>query len=472
MSLSYVSNSDTLNFVERIGGDLDLLFQALWKHVLCIEFIRLRWSVENEEASRSFAGRLYDLFRQDARKKKSLEYLRDWEGKFWVAMDQNIKEITERYERKLEGELGSEIHKFKARGQYDKQLSLERKSELVARARKIINADQLVELNGVIDILADQSASAEMKKYYILIDKLDERWVDVSIRFRLIRAPVESLKTFRKIHNLKILVAIRSDILERVIQETGDLTFQREKFEDLFVRLKWTKGQLKELVEKRIGHLFRHQYTIDGVSFESIFHHRIGGAEPFDYIAEHTLMRPRDVITFVNECFEKSEGHYQINAASVRKAEVEYSRLRRSALEYEWQSAFPQLPLLLDFLASKGKPIIEFTELHDKDSVDELSYAICAKPQKDHDPIYQSAAFGFNSADGGHVQFLKEVVCVLYRVGAIGIKLRPGEGFLYSHRDDPLLDPSMIHEQTRVQVHEMLHASMRLKGAEARLSAP
>jgi hypothetical protein len=48
MAMSYVSNSDALNFLHAIGADLDLLFQALWKHVLCIEFIRLKFSVTNE----------------------------------------------------------------------------------------------------------------------------------------------------------------------------------------------------------------------------------------------------------------------------------------------------------------------------------------------------------------------------------------------------------------------------------------
>jgi peptidyl-tRNA hydrolase len=102
MSLSYVSNSDTLRFVQTIGGDLDLLFLALWRHVLCIEFIRLRYGVSNEEKSRNTFQRLLDRFTKDQRKQKSLHYLREWQGKFWITMDQNIREITERYEDKLQ----------------------------------------------------------------------------------------------------------------------------------------------------------------------------------------------------------------------------------------------------------------------------------------------------------------------------------------------------------------------------------
>lgn len=39
MALNYIANSDILRFLHEIGADLDLLFQALWKHVLCIEYI-------------------------------------------------------------------------------------------------------------------------------------------------------------------------------------------------------------------------------------------------------------------------------------------------------------------------------------------------------------------------------------------------------------------------------------------------
>ena len=143
MSLSYVSNSDTLRFVQAIGGDLDLLLLALWKHVLCIEFIRLRYKVSDEENSKSIFSRFVDRFRRNARKQKSIQYLREWEGKFWITIDRNIREITEKYENKLQTALGSEIQQFKARGQYEKQLSTEKKSELMARTRKIINSEQL-----------------------------------------------------------------------------------------------------------------------------------------------------------------------------------------------------------------------------------------------------------------------------------------------------------------------------------------
>jgi len=255
MAMDYVANSDALRFVHAIGGDLNLLFQALWKHVLCIEFIRLRYDVKNSEKSRNIFNRFAEAFLADERKKRSIEYLREWEGKFWITMDQNIKELTEEYEKKLVGEFGGEIEKFKAGGQYEKRMSAGQKSELVARSRKIINSDQLAKLHGVIDILSNEAATDHL--YFVLIDRLDENWVDNSIRFRMIRSLVEALKSFRRIRNLKVLVALRTDVLERVVQETADLSFQREKFEDYYIKMNWSKRDLRSLVDLRLIELFK-----------------------------------------------------------------------------------------------------------------------------------------------------------------------------------------------------------------------
>jgi hypothetical protein len=378
-------------------------------------------------------------------------------------MDQNIKEITERYESKLQAELGAEVQKFKAGGQYEKRLSTEKKSELVARSRKVINADQLMELSGVIDMLAEEGDDSGVTKYYILIDKLDERWVDVSIRFRLIRSLVESLKSFRRIANLKIVVAIRADVLERVVQETGDLGFQREKFEDYFVRLKWSRPQLKELIQRRIGLLFQRQYSpARPITFEDIFSNRVGNMDAFDYMLERTLMRPRDIISFVNECLKRAEGRYEITAKLVREAEGEFSRVRRQALEFEWQSAFATLPRLIDYLKSFKKPVIQFSELCQQDAAEKLALAIAEK-KMEYDPLFDPATKMLAESSDCR-EFMKEVLSILYRVGAVGVKAAPGERFQYSHMDQPILEMAGLADGTRLRIHPMLHRSLGIEG--------
>jgi hypothetical protein len=389
MSLSYVSNSDVLSFLHAIGADLDLMFQVLWRHVLCIEFIRMRFAVNDETSSRGAFGWIVDRFSRDARKQKAIAYLREWEGKFWITMDQNVKELTEKVENAVKAELGGEIEKFKAGGQYDKRLSIDKKSELVARVRKVINAEQLTELANVIEMLATIEHQEQQKIYYILIDRLDESWVDVSVRFKLIRGLVESLKAFRKIRDLKILVAVRSDVLERVVQETKDLTFQREKLDDYFVHIKWTKPLLRQVIDSRIQSLFRKQYTQSPIGFDEIFPNNVGNADPFDYMVDRTLMRPRDMIAFVNECLNEAQGNYEVTATVIKRAEIHFSTKRKDSLEQEWQSAYPSIKRLMNLLASKKKSLLSMTELCSSSEIDDLAMAIYTVDRVGFDPLYE-----------------------------------------------------------------------------------
>lgn len=463
MAMSYVSNSDALNFLQAIGADLDLLFQVLWKHVLCIEFIRLKWSIDGEERSRSIFMRLFERFVNDPRKQRAIQYLRAWEGKFWITMDQNIRELTEKVEGRLHAELGGEIQKFRAGGQYEKRLSTEKKSELVARARKIINANQLSELNSVIEILGSSDLNDSMNKYYILIDKLDNRWVDTAIRFRLIRSLIESLRTFRRITNLKILVALRTDILERVVQETSDITFQREKFEDYFVRLRWTKSELKQLVNKRIDALLKRQYSGKTIYFEDVFRHRVGNQDPFDYMIDRTLMRPRDIIAFVNECIRVSEGQYDVSATHVRRAELEFSRIRRDALEQEWLSAFPSLRKLLDYVSKPKKIVVDMDELCSREHIDELTLSVCASGKIDRDPIFELCrGYVVDNKFEQPIDVAKAAIAILYRVGAVGVKIQAGDKFLYSHVDQPIISADILTTDVRVRIHPMLYGALRI----------
>ncbi len=467
MAMSYVTNSDVLRFLQLIGADLDLTFQVLWKHVLCIEFIRLRYNVDSEASSKSVFNSIFEAFSRDDRKKRSINYLRNWEGKFWITMDQNIKELTEKVEDQVKAELGAEIDKFKLGGQYEKRLSTDKKSEFVARIRKIIHADQLAELAGVIDMLAElergDKKHFDQTHYYIMIDRLDENWVDISIRFKLIRALIETLKSFRRITDLKILIALRSDVLERVIQETRDISFQREKLDDYFIHLKWNKLLLRELVDTRIQKLFKKQYTQGTIHFDDVFPYNVGNAAPFDYLIERTLMRPRDIIAFVNECLKTAEGTYEVTGQTIRKAEIEFSRIRRDALEQEWQSAFPSIRRLLDYIGRKQKPIIALTELIEGKDADDLALAIFSDEKLALDPLHAAATSHCDLAKESPVEFLTEMIGVLYRVGAVGVKLRNGNRYLYSHIDEPILPLAQITDDARIRIHPMLWGSYQIQ---------
>ena len=463
LSITYISNSNAIAFADAIGANLDLLFQILWRHILCIEYIKLRYSVTEESRLHSVLTSLRQSFMGQSKKDRALKYLEDYGGQFHLSMDENVKTLTENFESKIQAELKGDIEKFSAGGQYNKRLSEERKTELKRQYDKIVDAKQMQDLHAVINLLGENTKKNDQVHYFITIDQLDSKWADTSIRFKLIRALIETLGRFRTITNLKILVALREDVLERVIQENYDVSFQREKYDDYIVRVRWTKSQLKELVDKRIKTLFRKKYSQnENINFEDIFTHKIKNQSPFDYIVDRTLMRPRDIISFVNECLNNIDTQNKITKETILSAEKLYSLKRKDALLQEWGSALPTLHILLDYISGYRKPLIIISDLCEKDNFESLLLTLNEVHGVDYDPVYLIAKKTLDNGISDPLKFMQEFVACLYRIGVIGIKLNTESNFIYSHLDQVLINKNEILFDTKIRIHQMLHAAFHL----------
>jgi hypothetical protein len=259
------------------------------------------------------------------------------------------------------------------------------------------------------------------------------------------------------------VAALRVDVLEKVLQETRDITFQREKYDDYFVKIRWEKQLLRELVDKRIRSLFRRKYTGKDISFSDVFPNNVGNTLPFDYMIEKTLYRPRDVIAFVNQCLLEAQGHYEVTGHQIRRAEVEYSRIRREALEQEWESAFPSIRLLLKYVASRGRESFTVRQLCADDELQGVALEIAAQSNFERDPVVKVATkYCEESTPTNMLTFVREITTTLYRVGAIGAKLRSAERYRYSHINEPVLESATISEDSQARVHPMLHMALNL----------
>lgn len=47
--MNYIANSNIIKFLNDIGLDLSLLFQTLWKHILCVEYIKIKWNITQQQ---------------------------------------------------------------------------------------------------------------------------------------------------------------------------------------------------------------------------------------------------------------------------------------------------------------------------------------------------------------------------------------------------------------------------------------
>lgn len=459
MAMMYISNSDAIKFLDAIDVKLDFFFQALWRHVICIEYIRLACHVDSEEKSRNIFNNFKEYFSRDSSKKKAVEYLRRWEDKFWITMDEVVKEITQRLENEVSLEMGAEIERFKTRAGFVRGLSSEKKSQLQSRAKKFVESDLLSDLSRVQSILSEYQPVTG-GKYYIIIDQLDENWVDSRVRYRLIRALIESLKTLRRIGNLKVLVAMRADLLQRVIRETKDDGFQSEKYQDYFLTIRWTREQLRSLVNKRINYLYRWRYTKQNVFFQDVFQGKVRKTDPFQYIVERSLMRPRDIIEFINTCFETAEGSVSLNQSRVLAAERVYSGRRYDALVDEWIAAYPAIEPCVDLLRAR-KATFSLSEFYVSTFVDEIFDVLASRESYHADPIFRIV-----NEESGDRQIHSLVAAIFERlqfIGVVGLKIRAEESYRWSFRGDRPIRPETLTAEVRAQIHPMFHSILGVR---------
>jgi hypothetical protein len=459
LSLSYIANSSVIAFLNSLDVSIDHFLQAMWKHVVCIEYIKLRYGTNNVQKSKNFFARIKEHFIGDMAKQKALKYLEKWETKFWVTFDESAKEITRGLEEEISAKFSGELDKFSADAGYIRKMSLDKKTQLQQRLREFVNADLLSDLAHVIRLLAEYDVDDKATNY-ILIDRLDENWVDEKVRYQLIRALIECLKSMRKIGDLKVIVSLRSDLMEKVILETKENGFQSEKYEDYIVRITWSSEQLKEIVNKRINYLFRKKYVRENVFFEDIFIDKVHKEKAFTYIIEHTLLRPRDVIAFVNTCLLQAKGKTKVGQAEVISAERVYSEGRLQALFDEWRPVFPGVePSVL--ILSGRREAFALAELNTTDLPNQLVNLFYEDDKYSRDPICKLLEEA-TSSNGDLLVFrvLVELMERLHLIGVIGVNTGPTQPFHWFYKTQKKIGRGSLNIESKVRIHPMLHSAL------------
>ncbi len=464
-SLRHIANSNVLQFFEEIGVKLDLFYQLLWKHVFCIELIKIRYKVKDESTWRNAFSNLSEAVRFDNTRKEALSYLKDWGDKFWLETEIRVKDITTKFETDLKASIGVEISDAQLGVGASKRFSNEKREEICNRAQRVVDQVQMQKLHDVINLLAEKAFSDPQKAYFILLDDLDLDWAESTIRYKLIRALVESIKRLRKIQRAKIIIALRTDLLQKVFSVTHDDGFQTEKYEDFMLRIRWNKEQLKELLDSRVNLLFKEQYTKHNVHFENVFPERVRQTPTFTYMIERTHMRPRDAISFINECLGISFGQTEISARLIQDAEKIYSSKRLSSTYQEWISNYPLLDEYCSILKGK-KSTFKLKDL-DLSSVNNLILEIAASEKRRDDPLSELAKKFCESGKelllNQTLPFLQQLLAIMHKVAIIGIKTDSQGPVVWS--DDTLgaVVPASITLDTRINVHPMLWQSLAIR---------
>ncbi|MCA2370398.1 hypothetical protein ATU3B_02065 [Agrobacterium genomosp. 3 str. CIP 111-78] len=455
VAFDYISNSNILRFIIGLGCDVNLLFQLLWKHVFLSNSIKKYFKDRN-----SFETAIDNLF---DRNNPARLYFERYQKTFWIEQDVVIKEISSGFEEKvsegLELALGvDKVAQIKSSLSAGQSISGSEKREIQSRVKHAVSQLQMRDMNRAIDALNDLMSNKQ-RHFYLLVDDLDLDWVDPSLQYKLIQSLIETVKNFRKLRNVKILVALRSDVYEKSIGSIEYEGVQPEKYEGIITTIKWDRESLRTMLDKRLSYMFKRQYSgKTNVRFYDVFPERIRSSLGFDYLVDRTLMRPRDLIFFVNQILDKASGSTNISQKTISDVEADYSRKRLDALRTEWRSVHPKIDAYISLISRQtGKN--EVRELAARDRLLEVCFELAELDGTDKfkDECYEKAAQYLKRENYRKLFELSAcIVSVLYKIGAIELKLSKQETFYASYRNDAVVAPVQITEDASYRVTPML----------------
>jgi len=454
LSLAYISNSTILRFIENLGVNLDIFYRLLWRHIFAVELTKRHFNIQSEEDKKVFWKRMWGRF-TDQKNRKALQYLEEWGKSFWEETEYRIQEVTTSLETRLKGQIRAAIPRGIVAGEVENAsiISEEQKGNIIERAQKVVNEVQIRQLSDIMSLL-DGLLDDPQKPYYLLIDRLDEGWIEDRLRYRLIRALFETVRDFRKIRHAKIVVAIREDLLDRVFRMIRGAGFQEEKYESTYLRLCWEDGSLTEVMEKRLNHLIRDRYTKRMLAITDILPKSVEKEEPTRYILNRTLRQPRDVIHFVNKCIQQVMNRKAITADALKRAEGEYSRDRLRYLADEWHNDYPNL---LEFAKVLRKRPPRFPIKSLDGECEEACLAFACENLGSTAPHCRSflaqCAFQTANAEMDVASFRKYLAQAFYRTGIVGIKIASFESYLWSFGNKRAVSASEISDETHVEIH-------------------
>jgi len=445
LALSYISNSTIIRYFSDLGVDMNLFYRTLWRHVFCIEILRERYkqSINTKQTGilatiRSFArDKKYDI---------AFEYLKQWEGSFWQETQYGIKEYISLVEKGLSSVLEGKIPDvFTAGVNANKNLSEQEKVEITEHGQKIIDTPQLKQLSQVIKLLDEVILSDKQRKYYITIDKLDENWVEDKIRFRLIKSLLEAGADFNRMKNVKVLIAIRYDLLDRVYRYTRDAGFQEEKYKTNSLDIPWSKSELLAVLEKRINFLIKKQYITADIKYYEVLPRKVYNNQDIaDYLMERTLLRPRDIISFFNECIKQADGNTTITADNLTAAEGRHSMDRLRALADEWYGLYPKLFELTKLINNrKGNFLIRDITQEQIDS----NVLLLLEKASSFDGLDAIEAQMLYDDKMSYEEYRTNTVLIFYKVGLVGLRIRDLP-ISWSYNDRVSISRSEIDEDT------------------------
>jgi hypothetical protein len=459
LSLPYITNLSVVRQLYDLQVRLDPFFKALWKHVILVEILRHRYTLDSPQKKHNVMTQLVDRLKRDPAKKQALEYLNEFGDKFWCEASERVKQIAETLETKVAAsgglKAGVPALAASASSSVEQTQTQEVRRELADRFQKIINDIQLARLNQMIAILSDEILDADQHFTYLLIDDLDRDWAEDSVAKVLIRCLFQAVIDMQRVKRLKILVALRTNIFHELTYGELARGGQEEKFRALALNIRWTRADLKQLLDLRAQAACRRHNMHPARTIEEMLPKGgpRGQESPLDYIIDRTLMRPRDAIVYLNLAVRQSVGKDHITWESIRSVERTYSQDRLQALRDEWISPYPGLDRVLEVF--RGLPG-RLTREQFSSTLNDIALLVAEGPFKGRawlSPMCEMV-WGPGSEVRNWFELYGQLVQFLYRIGFIGLGQEGQRKATFVYEEELLADvPDNIGQTAFFEVH-------------------
>jgi hypothetical protein len=255
-------------------------------------------------------------------------------------------ELYEKLVNLLGGESGAEQGDFSERLLLLVERMLARKAEI----QSLTGSGEISQLIYEKDIRQLQETISAYLRYkegvWILIDNLDKSWPvngATNEDILIIRSLMEATRKLqrqlaRNEVECRAIVFIRNDIYEHLLGATPD------KGKDTAIVLDWPDEEVfKLLIHRRMMASTKFEQSFEEL-WPMFFESYIKGEYSFAYILRRTMMRPRDLISFLRQCISVAinRGNIKVMEADILEAEKQYSEDQLQAVVFELRDIRPE----------------------------------------------------------------------------------------------------------------------------------
>lgn len=473
LSLKYLSDSIMLEYFKKLNIKMDLFYKSLWEHVIIVELIKI-YTQKDQEKVNNFFERIKNSL-QGKSKKEELKKLMAYQTDFWKKTEERVKTIEENVSNKLKEKIGLDIKALnggiKANSSIEHELAdaLKISKELLyTESKQIVSETKLDELSEIKNLLKKDAYSDVKKgKHILIIDDLDKEWVDKGIAYELIKCLIDVIKNLR-FSNVKIIIAARDNLVDMVLDTVKNAGEQREKYKDLILPLHWTESELRSLINKRLAELMKEKYTNNAPTIDQILRSSVRKKdqpwkEGFSYILKRTLMRPRDVIDYINLSIQASQGKTILSKDIIQGVEKKYSKNRLDALEDEWRENYGNLKDIYNYLkkvkdGSSVRTLISHKLNTFESNIENLYYdKKCSYQLKQIIEEYLNSDKDNNRSK--LIILFKTSLSILHKIGLVGLK-NPSEKTDYYSSSERHFELEEINDETKVYIHQTFHKAL------------